>query len=207
MKLWLAFSACVGAFFGAAALGHRSLELAAKPLPVLVLASGLVLLSRSPLRRGVAVGLLASALGDVLLGLDLFVPGLLAFLGAHVAYLAAFLGDQKKPAVVRALPFAAWGILLFIRLWPALGNLALPVAFYVLAICAMMWRAAARVGRGSGPGAIAGLLGAICFGISDSVLAWDRFLAGGGGAVLPVMLFYWLGQAGIARAALDEESR
>jgi alkenylglycerophosphocholine hydrolase len=207
VKLWLAFAACVGAFFAAAALGHRSLELAAKPLPVLVLASGVFLLARGPLRRGVAIGLLASAFGDVLLGLDLFLPGLMAFLSAHVAYLVAFLADQKRPAVGRVLPFAAWGAFLLWRLWPALGSLAAPVAFYVVAICAMMWRAAARVGRGSSSGPIAGLLGAVCFGISDSLLAWDLFLTRSGGAFLPVMVFYWLGQAGIAHAALDEEGR
>jgi alkenylglycerophosphocholine hydrolase len=207
MRLWLAFAASIVAFGVAVALGSHAFELLAKPLPVLVLAFGVSTQAKGPLRRGVTMGLLASAVGDLLLGLDLFLPGLVAFLGAHLAYLLAFVGDTRTLAAGRALLFAAWGALLLGRLWPALGGLAAPVAFYVVAICAMMWRAAARVGRGSSAGAVAGLLGAVSFGISDSLIAWDRFLAKLPGAIVPVMLFYWLGQAGIARAALDKETR
>jgi uncharacterized membrane protein YhhN len=204
---WGAFVACIAAFFAAAHLGLSSLELVAKPLPVLVLAAGVLARARSPLRSGIAIGLLASALGDVLLGLDLFVPGLVAFLAAHLAYLAAFVATTRTPALGRALPFAAWGALLLFRLWPELGGQRAPVTLYVLAICAMMWRAAARLDRSFSPGALAGLLGAVSFGISDSLLAWDRFLVKGGSAFLPVMLFYWLGQAGLARAAQGKEPR
>jgi alkenylglycerophosphocholine hydrolase len=51
------------------------------------------------------------------------------------------------------------------------------------------------------------LFGAVSFGISDSLIAWNRFLAPVPNAFVPVMLFYWIGQAGIARAALDKENR
>jgi alkenylglycerophosphocholine hydrolase len=207
VKIWLAFVAFVMGFFVAAALGFRSFELVAKPLPVVVLAWGVWSGGRSPLRYGIAIGLLASAIGDLLLGLDLFLPGLLAFLSAHLCYLVAFVSDTRAPALGRALPFAVWGLLLLGLLWPSLGGLALPVAFYVLAICAMMWRAAARVGRISGRSAGAGLVGAVSFGISDSLVAWDRFGAHVVGVSVPLMLFYWIGQAGIARAALDKETR
>jgi uncharacterized membrane protein YhhN len=207
VKAWTTFVASVMAFFAAAALGLRSLELFAKPLPVIVLAFHVGTSARSPLRRGVTIGLLASAVGDFLLGLDLFLPGLVAFLGAHVAYTVAFLADTPALALGRAIPFVTWGTLLFGHLWPALGGLAGPVAFYVVAICAMMWRAAARVGRSSGPGAVAGIVGAVSFGISDSLIAWHRFEAPVAGASIAIMLFYWLGQAGIARAALDKETR
>jgi alkenylglycerophosphocholine hydrolase len=203
--IWVTFAASMVAFVAAVALGFDTLELLVKPLPVLVLAFGVATKSRSPLRRGVTAGLLASAVGDVLLGLDLFLPGLVLFLCAHVAYTVAFLADTRAPAFVRALPFAAWGTLLLGRLWPALGSLAAPVAFYVVAICAMMWRAAARVGRS--PGAMAGLVGAVSFGISDCLIALNRFEAPVPKAFVPIMLFYWLGQAGIARAALDKENR
>jgi len=207
VKIWLSFAALVLAFFAAEAFGSRTAELIAKPLPVIVLAGGVWVDGRGPLRHGVAIGLMASAVGDLLLGLDLFLPGLVAFLCAHLAYLGAFVSDTRAPALGRALPFAAWGLLLLGRLWPSLGALALPVPFYVLAICAMMWRAAARVGRASSASAAAGLAGAVSFGISDSLIAWDRFLAKIGGVLVPVMLFYWLGQAGIAFAALDKENR
>ncbi len=205
MKLWAAFLATMVVFFAATTLGFSTLALLAKPLPVIVLACGVMASDAGPLRSGIAVGLLASAIGDLLLGLDLFLPGLVAFLFAHVAYLSAFLADTRVLAPARALPFAAWGALLLGKLWPALGSLALPVAFYVAAICAMMWRASARVGRREG--ALAGLVGAVSFGFSDSLIAWDRFLTNIEGGFIPIMLFYWLGQAGIARAALDKEIR
>jgi len=205
--LWWAFVGCVAAFFAAVHMGLSAVELVAKPLPVLVLAGGVFARARGPLRHGLTIGLLASALGDLLLGLDLFVPGLVAFLAAHLAYLAAFTARSRTLAPGRALPFAAWGALLLVRLWPELGGLRAPVTFYVIAICAMMWRAAAGFERKAGLGALAGLLGAVSFGISDSLLAWDRFLLKSGGVFLPIMLFYWLGQAGLARAALDKEPR
>jgi alkenylglycerophosphocholine hydrolase len=205
VKMWIAFAASVLAFAVAIALGFSALALLAKPLPVIVLALGVFAHARGPLRRGVTIGLLASGVGDLLLGLDLFLPGLAAFLGAHLAYTVGFLADTRVLSASRALPFAVWGGLLLERLWPGLGGLALPVAFYVVAICAMMWRAAARVGRRSG--AVWGLIGAVSFGLSDSLIAWDRFRTKLPGVAVPVMLFYWLGQAGLARAALDKENR
>jgi uncharacterized membrane protein YhhN len=86
---------------------------------------------------------------------------------------------------------------------PGLGALALPVAAYVAVITAMMWRAAARVGSRSLPrrAALIGLGGAVAFGTSDTLLAFDRFAGPVRGAGLTIMLLYWLGQYGIAASA------
>lgn len=210
MKRALPFTLAVALFVGLSAAHASSALVVAKPLPVLALAwavaGGGAGLSHL-LRRGVIVGLLLSAAGDVLLELGLFLPGLLAFLGAHLAYIVAFVSDTRAKAPLRALPFALWGALLFFHVRPGLGTLAGPVAVYVAAICTMMWRAAARVGSPPRPrGAWAGLLGAVSFGLSDSLIAIDRFVAPIPGASFPILLFYWLGQAGIAAAALDKEA-
>ena len=201
---WLLLAVSAGAFFAAGPLGIPAARVILKPLPVLLLVSAVAGARRSGLARGVMVGLCLSALGDVLLELDLFLPGLLAFLGAHLAYLAAFLSDTRALALPRALPCAAWGAGLFAFLRPGLGPMTLPVLVYMTAICTMMWRAAARI-RPDRPaaGAWAGMLGAVSFGLSDSLIALDRF-----GAPLPyagaaVMMLYWAGQIGIAAAALD----
>lgn len=77
-----------------------------------------------------------------------------------------------------------------------LGMLAVPVAVYMTAIGAMMWRAAARVGPGR-EGAVTGLLGAMLFGLSDTLIALDRFRAPIPGARYAIILLYWAGQAGI----------
>lgn len=207
--LFALFALGAGFFFVASAAAWPAVRLVAKPIPVLVLALAVALAPGKPaaIRRGVFLGLLFSAAGDVLLELDLFLAGLLAFLAAHLAYLVAFLSDTRAAAPLRLVPFAIWGGLLFTRVEPRLGELTGPVIVYVVAICAMMWRAAARVGsRPDLRGARAGLAGAVSFGISDSLIALDRFGTGMPHVSAPIMLFYWLGQAGIAKAAIDKES-
>ena len=53
-----------------------------------------------------------------------------------------------------------------------------PVAVYVSVITVMMWRAAARVGSSTTQPLAArlGLAGAIAFGASDTLIAFDGFL-------------------------------
>src|SRR5512143_2129918 len=171
-----------------------------KPLPALALAVWVRLWSRGWPGRLTAAGLAVSAGGDLLLEAGLFLPGLLAFLAAHVAYVAAFIVAERRLALIRALPFLAWGAGAFGLLRPGLGDLAVPVAVYVAVICTMMWRAAARVGSPGTPGhsALLGLAGALSFGASDTLIAFDRFSAPIPGARWAIMILYWMGQWGIA---------
>ena len=143
-----------------------ALCLAVKPFPALALAAWVALRCPRPLGRLTAAGLVFSAVGDVVLETGLFLPGLLAFLAAHLAYVAAFLAAERRPALGRALPFLAWGLGAFAILRPGLGPMAVPVAVYVAVICTMMWRAAARVGSPGTPALAAtlGLAGAVAFG-------------------------------------------
>jgi uncharacterized membrane protein YhhN len=186
-------------FLGLAA-GISMLRLCAKPLPALALAVWVALSRARWPGRLTAAGLAVSAVGDVLLETGLFVPGLLAFLTAHVAYTAAFLAVERRPALARTLPFLAWGVAAFSFLRPGLGELTVPVAVYVAVICTMMWRAAARVGSPGTPGhsALLGLAGALSFGASDTLIAFDRFSAPIPGARWAIMILYWMGQWGIA---------
>jgi uncharacterized membrane protein YhhN len=181
-----------------------ALRLAAKPFPALALAGWVALRCPRAPGRLTAAGLLLSAFGDALLEADLFLPGLAAFLSAHVAYLAAFLSVDCRPALGRALPFLAWGLGAILLLRPGFGAMAVPVAVYVAVISAMLWRASAQVGSPGGStlaGALA-LAGAVSFGASDTLIAFDRFLAPLPGVSWPVMILYWLGQSGIAAWAV-----
>jgi uncharacterized membrane protein YhhN len=68
----------------------------------------------------------------------------------------------------------------------------------------MMWRAAARVGN---PGtsalpALLGLAGAVAFGASDTLIAFDRFYTPMPGVRWPIMILYWMGQWGIAASTV-----
>jgi uncharacterized membrane protein YhhN len=191
-------------YFVGLGAGLPALRLAVKPFPALALAAWVATRCREPLARLTTVGLVLSAIGDLQLERGLFLPGLLAFLTAHVAYVAAFLAADRRRALGRALPFLAWGVTAYLFLRPGLGPMALPVGVYVAVICAMMWRAAARVGSPGTPAlaALVGLAGAVAFGASDTLIAFDRFSAPIPGARWPIMVLYWLGQAGLAASAV-----
>lgn len=182
------------------ALELRWLCFVAKPIPVLVLAFYCWGIS-DRYGRLLAIGLVFSAAGDLLLeGRGLFTLGLAAFLVAHLTYTAAFWSDTAAWRLPWALPFVAYGLAAFVFLRPGIGEMALPVAVYMAAICAMLWRAAARVGvspRGAASARIA-FAGALLFAASDSLIALDRFHAPIQGVHVPIILLYWVGQLGIA---------
>jgi alkenylglycerophosphocholine hydrolase len=186
-------------FLAGIAFDLPAVRLISKSVPVACLA---VWVAGTPTRyaRYVAAGLSLSALGDFLLETSdsFFLHGLLAFLGAHVAYVLAFLRASRRPALLRALPFVAWGLATFSVLRSDLGELRLAVAGYMAAIVTMMWRAAARPGRTA-------LLGAMLFGASDTLIAFDRFHAPLPWARYPIILVYWAGQLLIALSQGDEK--
>lgn len=74
-----------------------------------------------------------------------------------------------------------------------------PVLIYAPVIFAMIWRAAAAARSMSlrDPGMI-GLFGAILFGVSDTLLGVNRFVAPIPAADVIVVLSYWVAQALIA---------
>lgn len=191
-------------FFVGLAADLPALRLAAKPFPAVALGLWVASRCREPLGWLTAAGLGLSAAGDGLLEGESFLPGLLAFLCAHLAYAAAFLLADRRAALGRAIPFLAWGLTALALLRPGLGAMAAPVTGYVVVVCVMMWRAAARVGSPRTPALAAalGLAGAVAFGASDMLFAFDRFAAPIPGAAWPIMLLYWLGQCGIAASAV-----
>jgi sterol desaturase/sphingolipid hydroxylase (fatty acid hydroxylase superfamily)/uncharacterized membrane protein YhhN len=125
--------------------------------------------------------LLCSVCGDVLLswGDAFFIPGLAAFLCAHLFYIARlgqdapWFADRKNLLGVLVFGAAMLGLL-----WSSLGEpvLKLAVAAYICAICLMaaqaLGRAQALGDRASGWVAV----GACVFMLSDALIAIDRFL-------------------------------
>jgi alkenylglycerophosphocholine/alkenylglycerophosphoethanolamine hydrolase len=189
------------------ARGNELLALVAKPVPVLLLAGAVALAPRSGLRIPVVAGLLVSALGDVLIQRPGgFVSGLSAFLVAHIVYTFGFWRARPAPLWMRALPVALFSGSMAALVLPRLAGSALApaVAVYILAISGMLWRAGALPGAPDLPpttGRLA-LGGAILFAASDSLIAVHRFVTPLAWASVPIMLLYWLGQTGIAGAAL-----
>ncbi|XXF80789.1 lysoplasmalogenase [Myxococcaceae bacterium GXIMD 01537] len=159
--------------------------------------------------RWIFAGLGLSLLGDVLLDVspDLFLPGLGAFLLAHVSYAVAFLSVTRRLSVVRALPFVLLGVGASVFLWPNLGPMALPVTLYVAVICAMGWRSAAMTGC-SGLARREqwfALAGAMTFTASDGLLAIKLFVRPLPGAGYAIMLLYWAAQLCIAVSARERD--
>lgn len=191
-------------YFLAHLLGWETLALVSKPAPVLCLLAFLLPVHH---RDGalIAGGLLLSAIGDLLLEASpaLFLPGLAAFLLAHVAYIAAFVGRTSQPELRRLVPVLLFSGLAFQMLAPHLGAMRGPVIAYVVVISVMLWRAGAQLG-GRGAAGLSGWLatgGAWMFALSDLMVAWQRFVDPQAGLQLPLMVLYWGAQTAITASA------
>ena len=125
----------------------------------------------------IITGLVFSMAGDVFLMLpsDRFVAGLLAFLIAHLFYIAAFVSEISALIWWPLIPLVIYGIIICIILAPSLGKLKLPVLVYVVVILIMAWLAWERWSQNGQSGALLTSVGAVLFVISDTILAIDRF--------------------------------
>jgi alkenylglycerophosphocholine hydrolase len=194
----------------------NAVQLITKGIPVLCLIVWLVTMPRDRFANLIMTGLAVSLVADLVMQWDksLFLPGLLIFLVAQIIYVVAFFSVTKRGSWVRLLPFAVWGVIAFLLLNPYLGDLLLPVAVYIVAIVAMMWRAAALVGAQGKTRdfELAAVLGAIAFGLSDTLLALNRFIwhdtltmfnITEAAPFIPTLTItlYWLAQWGLALAA------
>jgi uncharacterized membrane protein YhhN len=172
------------------------------PLLLAVLVSSLGGL-RGRLARAVAVGLVASWLGDLALmgeGEGWFLAGLGAFLGAQVAYSTGFwpfgrTGPLRRRPLL-AVPYAAWWGTLLALLAADLDELLVPVAVYG-AVLVTMAALATGVHRRTA-------VGAALFVASDSLIALTRL----GSYAVPepdalIMATYTLGQALLVLGVID----
>ena len=193
--------AAVVIFFVGLLLDTFWLRMVTKPLPVLCIALWIYLGKRGRYGTLVTGGLLLSACGDILLewGEQTFLLGVLAFLFAHILYISAFVTRERALKPVYMLPFTVWGLLVYMLLAPNLGDMTAPVALYIVVICTMMWRAVAQVGTkdASRSDALAGAGGAVSFGLSDTLIALNRWYVPIPEARYLIMVLYWVGQLGI----------
>jgi uncharacterized membrane protein YhhN len=157
-------------------------------------------------RAGVRAGLVLSLAGDVFLmwpGAG-FLPGLVSFLLAHLAYLVAFTRVRRLAA--RALPFVVYALvaaLILWQLWPGVpGPLRVPVLAYVACLASMAAQAAvlwlaARGTPEAGRARTLAIGGALFLG-SDALLAVNRFAAPLALSGLSILATYWAAQWCIA---------
>lgn len=166
----------------------------------------------STYRRWMLGGLVFSLAGDVFLMLpqDLFVQGLLAFLCAHVCFLAAFLGECGFAA--RRWPLLACFGIAALNLYLLWGSIAaplrVPVIVYVLVLASMAGQALVRARvfavreDAQVVSARWAAAGALMFMLSDSLLAWNRFHGAIPLSSVWVLSTYYLALWWIARSVL-----
>ena len=138
----------------------------------------------------------------LLYGDKFFVPGLVAFLLAHLAYTFGFLAFDDWSSAGFLVGAAMVGVLaatVGVRIVLAARRkervLGPAVASYLVAISLMFCVAMAT-------GSTWAILGAALFVASDSVLGWRQFVADARWMPVTVMVTYHLGQAGLVASLL-----
>jgi len=153
------------------------------------------------------MGIAFSLAGDILLMLpqDRFIPGLVAFLLAHLCYLTGFL-QVAPPLNLASLILTLMVILLALRLYrritngmasdPKKSRLKRPILVYSIVISLMLLSAFLTLARPEWQAAPALLVsgGAVLFYLSDTLNAWLRFVAAFPHGRLTIMSTYHLGQ-------------
>ena len=186
--------------------GRRRVELWSKPLALVALIAVAVTLDPADelVRAWFVVALCCSLAGDVFLlfGDRYFVPGLVSFLLAHLAYtfgLVAVGGWSSAAFLVGAVFMAALAVTVGVRIVLAARRrarvLGPAVTAYLVAISVMFCAAMAT-------GNTWAILGAALFVASDSVLGWRQFVAQASWMPVTIMVTYHLGQAGLVASLI-----
>ncbi|TKC10079.1 lysoplasmalogenase [Pedobacter polaris] len=161
---------------------------------------------RGRFAKRIFMGLLFGLVGDSLLmfvdvNSSFFMFGLIAFLLGHLMYIFAFYLDYKwnpqieKSATRIALAvFGAFCLGFYLYLRPYLDSMKIPVMIYAFVISLMAIMAVNRKGRVSTLSFNLIFIGAILFLISDSFLAYNKFVKPFEGAGVVIMATYMLAQ-------------
>lgn len=175
------------------------LMLATQGLPTTVL---IVLVAFHPAaesrryRWSIVVAFVFSQIGGYLLGRSQFVPGVLGFLAANIAYLTAFTTGVRFAK--RVIPFAVLGLgggTVLALAWQQIpGGQIIPVCLYAAAIVSVPAQAITRSLVTRQPGTALAAVGATLLLISDSAIAIERFHTPFYGAGLFIMATYFVGQ-------------
>jgi len=162
------------------------------------------------------IGVLFSMAGDIFLMLpkERFIAGLISFMLAHIAYLVGF-STQAPPlnaaSIVLAFLVSMVGIQVYRRIAQGLdkaekNKLKIPVLAYSAIISLMLLSALVTLVRGdeqwSAGAALAASSGALLFYLSDTLLAWNKFVTPISHGRLRVRITYHLGQALIVLGAV-----
>lgn len=154
-------------------------------------------------------GLIFSWLGDILLQKEnLFIPGLLSFLTAHIFYISFFSRTRsEKTSFFKLRPVMLIAVLAYLvelmhLMWPYLGAMKLPVLIYGITISVMLSAAFWQYQKLDDKTALYFIIGAFLFVASDSILALNRFRGSFSMAGVLIMSTYILAQLFIVMGAI-----
>lgn len=129
----------------------------------------------------VLLALVGSWFGDIFLMLQgsnslFFIFGLGSFLLAHVAYILAFKKFDNvltsSGILVTSILFISYSLMLSYILWSGLGEMKIPVILYALVLTLMgIFGVIKNVGVSNFV-----VIGAVLFIVSDSMIAYDKFV-------------------------------
>jgi uncharacterized membrane protein YhhN len=193
-------------------IDNQTLRYFTKPLIIPLLAAIYISYQhqRKPLFKDyVLLGLLFSWVGDVLLQApNLFIPGLLSFLTAHVFYIIYFAktkSDQTsffKLRPIMLIAVMAYLLEFLYILWPTLGPMRIPVLIYGITISTMLSAALWQYQKLENKTALYFIIGATLFVTSDSLLALNMFKEHFSMAGILIMSTYILAQLFIVLGAI-----
>lgn len=157
-----------------------------KPVLLPSLIAAVAASQKFPTKNLLLSALLFSWLGDIVLmfadkGEGFFIIGLVLFLTAHVLYIVLFRKQQKKEYQNNTLIYIGLiGILCYLFgmlcvLFPTLGDLKIAVTIYAVVISTMLFMAFKGLMAWTKPAGYYIFAGAVCFVVSDSLLAFDKF--------------------------------
>ncbi|XP_059148567.1 lysoplasmalogenase-like protein TMEM86A [Physella acuta] len=181
-------------------------------LIVFVLLHGMSLDECYRYSRRILIGLVFSVIGDAFLVWKLYYKnlelGLLSFAIAQCMYARAFGWRPLKPYAGSA--FLVAGLCVYTYLQSYLRGVMVYLApFYITLICTMSWRSVARVHFYDDLWTwtkLCGCAGALCFLISDLVIAVNMFAFPVPFAHQIVMLTYYAAQFGISLSVVDSQA-
>lgn len=157
------------------------------------------------------LALVFSLMGDVFLMFvhqspNFFMFGLVSFFLAHVFYIVIFWRRRNtkinSAGLITILMVYAIGLFYLLR--NSLGDLLIPVIFYIIIILTMVITAFLRQEKVSKISFILVFLGAILFVISDSILALNKFYMPLRFSSISIMLTYALAQYFIVMGLLKQ---
>lgn len=177
---------------------NRPVEYVAKPatLALLVVAAVVADPIDPTARAWFVAALVLSLAGDVFLMLpsEKFLQGLVSFLAGHIAFVVGLSYLGWSPVgfgiavglVVAALVLVGTRVVREVRAGDE-SDFAVPVAVYMLVISAMVIAAGAS-------GVAIALVGALLFYVSDSLIAWTKFIEPKPWGRVAIMVTYHLAQ-------------